>query len=165
MAENGAAAGAAGSGEGGVKTFTQEEVNAMIGRRVNEVTSKYADYDSLKEKAGKYDEIQESSKTELQKANDRADELQKQLDTLTKANTVRDAREKVSKETDVPVDLLTGDDEATCKAQAEAILKFAKPHSYPGTKSNPGKQGGSSAGSPEDESMREFARQIFNKGE
>lgn len=162
---NGGAAGAAGSGEGGAKTFTQEEVNAMIGKRVNEVTSKYADYDSLKEKAGKYDEIQNSGKTELQKANERADALQKQLDGLTKANTVREAREKVSKELSIPVELLTGEDEETCKKQAEAILKFAKPQQYPGTKKNNGNKGNSGAGSQGDESMREFARSIFGKGE
>lgn len=162
---NGGAAGAAGSGEGGAKTFTQEEVNAMIGKRVNEVTSKYADYDSLKEKAGKYDEIQNSGKTELQKANERADALQKQLDGLTKANTVREAREKVSKELSIPVELLTGEDEETCKKQAEAILKFAKPQQYPGTKKNNGSKGNSGAVSQGDESMREFARSIFGKGE
>lgn len=159
---NGSAAGAAGSGEGGVKTFTQEEVNAMIGKRVNEINSKYADYESLKEKAGKYDEIQESSKTELQKANDRADALQKQLEGLTKANTVRETREKVSKEMNIPAELLTGEDEETCKKQAEAILKFAKPKEYPGVKKNKPVQ--HKTGN-EDQAMREFANMIFRKGE
>ncbi len=161
---NGGAAGAAGSGEGGVKTFTQEEVNAMIGKRVNEVTAKYADYDSLKEKAGKYDDIQNSGKTELQKANERADELQKKLDGITRENTVRAAREKVSKEMSIPEELLTGEDEETCKKQAEAILKFAKPQQYPGTRKN-GKTNNGAGGSETNESMREFARTIFGKGE
>ncbi len=163
---NGGAAGAAGSGEGGVKTFTQEEVNAMIGKRVNEVTSKYADYDTLKEKAGKYDEIQNNGKSDLQKATERADNLQKELDKLTKANTVREAREKVSKEMEVPAKLLTGEDEETCKKQAEAILKFAKPNKkYPGPKKNDGSKGNGGSGAQNNESMREFARNIFGKGE
>lgn len=157
MADNGGAAAAAGSAEGGVKTFTQEEVNAMIGKRVNEITAKYADYNDLKEKAGKYDEIAESNKTELQKATERANALQKQLDGITKANTIRDARDKVAKEMGIPADLLTGDDEETCKKQAEAMLKHFKPKSYPGTRKNEsGKTGADS-----DESMREFARSIF----
>ena len=165
MADNGGANGA-GSGEGGVKTFTQDEVNAMIGKRVNEVTAKYADYESLKEKAGKYDELEEANKTELQKANERADALQKQVDGFTKANKLRDIREKVSKETTVPAYLLTGEDEETCKKQAEAILNFAKPNSYPGTKKNSGKaKSGANTGSSGDDSMREFARSLFGKGD
>ncbi len=158
---NGGAAGAAGSGEGGAKTFTQEEVNAMIGKRVNEVTAKYADYNALKDKAAKYDQIQEGNKTELQKATERADALQKQLDGLTKANTVREVRDKVSKEMNIPAELLTGENEEDCKKQAEAILKFAKPHQYPGTKRNEGQSGG---GTSNNESMRKLARQLF-KGE
>lgn len=139
MAENnGGAAGAAGSDEGGAKTFTQEEVNAMIGKRVNEVTSKYADYEDLKTKASKYDEQQNKGKTELQKANERADSLQAQLDKLIKENTVRQARAKVSEEMKVPVELLTEESEEACKKQAEAILAFAKPQGYPGAKQNKG---------------------------
>lgn len=165
MAENGGAASAAGSAEGGVKTFTQEEVNAMIGKRVNEITAKYADYNDLKEKAGKYDQIAESNKTELQKATERADALQKQLEGITKANNIRDARDKVAKEMNIPADLLTGEDEETCKKQAEAILKFAKPKSYPGTRRNNSNKNNKDADSFTDDDMREFAQSIFGKGE
>lgn len=155
---NGGAAGAAGSGEGGVKTFTQEEVNAMIGKRVNELTSKYADYESLKEKASKYDRQQDESKTDLQKANERIDELQNQLSGMTRANTIREVRDKVSKEMKVPATLLTGDDEESCKKQAEAILEFAKPKSYPPAKRNPNNN---DPDAQEKEAMRAFAKQIF----
>lgn len=136
MAENnGGAAGAAGSGSGET-TFTQEQVNAMIGKRVNEITSKYADYDALKEKAGKYDQIQEEGKTDLQKATERADSLQKQVDALTKENTVRHVREKVAAETGIPANLLTGEDEETCRKQAKAMVDYFKPNSYPDVKDN-----------------------------
>ena len=50
------------------KTFTQEEMNRIIADRVQRERSKYNDYDSLKEKAAKYDAHEEASKTELQKA-------------------------------------------------------------------------------------------------
>lgn len=154
-------AGAGGNGNEPEKTFTQAEVNAIVEGRLSRERDKYADYESLKDKAGKYDEIQNEGKTDLQKANEKADLLQKKLDELTKADTVRQVREKVSKETKVPAELLTGEDEEACKAQAAAILQFAKPQGYPGTKRNNGNNGNSSAGTQNDESMRVFARQIF----
>ncbi|MBR4514596.1 MAG: hypothetical protein IKO61_06900, partial [Lachnospiraceae bacterium] len=42
--------------------------NRIIADRVQRERSKYNDYDSLKEKAAKYDAHEEASKTELQKA-------------------------------------------------------------------------------------------------
>ena len=43
-------------------------------------------------------------------------------------------RQKVSAATGVPAELLSGDTEETCTAQANAILKFAKPSGYPAVK-------------------------------
>lgn len=100
------------------KTFTQAEMNAIIEGRLAREREKYSDYDSLKEKAGKFDEIQEANKTEIQKANEKAEVLAKELESLKASNTIKAAREKVAKETAVPVELLTGNDEESCKAQA-----------------------------------------------
>ncbi len=140
------------------RTFSQDEVNSIVKSRLAEEKKKYADYEALKEKAGKYDAQQEEGKSELQKALDKADKLQKQLDDMNRQSTARQTRDKVSKETGVPADLLTGEDEESCKAQAEAILKFARPGSYPGTKPNTRNTGNSSQA---DDAMRAFARQIF----
>lgn len=71
------------------KTFTQAEMDSIIEGRLAREHEKYADYDSLKEKAGKYDEMQEQSKSELQKANEKANALQAKLDQLEKDGTVR----------------------------------------------------------------------------
>lgn len=144
------------------RTFTQDEMNAIIADRLSREKSKYADYDELKAKALKFDEAEESSKSELQKQTERADKLQAQYDALIKSNDIRNTREKVAKETGVPLELLTGADEESCKAQAEAILKFAKPKNYPGTKTTPTQQSG---GSSTDNAMRELAHQLFRKGE
>ena len=53
--------------------------------------------------------------------------VQKELDDLKGANALRDLREKVSKETGVPAELLTKNTEEDCKAQAEAIKAYARP--------------------------------------
>ena len=115
------------------KTFTQSELNAIIGDRLAQERKKYADYEELKGKAEKYDAAEEASKTELQKEQERSANLQKQLEALQKADAERQLKEKVSKETGVPMELLRGDTEEDLKAQADAILKFAKPGqpSYP----------------------------------
>ena len=112
------------------RTFTQAEMNAIISDRLTRERSKYADYDDLKAKAAQFDAAQEAGKTELQKANEKAAKLQQQLDALNSANTLREVRAKVSAATGVPADLLSGDTEEACTAQAQAILKFAKP-GYP----------------------------------
>lgn len=144
------------------KTFTQAEMDSIIEGRLARERQKYADYEDLREKASKYDEYQEQSKTELQKEKEKSDALQEKLTALEKEGTVRQVREKVAKDTSVPAELLTGEDEETCKKQAEAILKFAKPKNYPGTKENHRKTANSQE---KDASMREFAYQIFGKGE
>lgn len=147
------------------KTFTQSELDAIIQSRVAEEKKKYADYDSLKEKAGKYDEQQEANKTELQKANDKVTDLQKQLDAMKQAKNVDDIRAKVSKDTGVPANLLSGNDEETCKTQADAILKFAKPKSYPGTKRNNGTNNNAGSGDADAEAWKDFANSIFGREE
>ena len=134
------------------RTFTQAEVNAIIADRLNRERTKYADYDSLKSKAQQFDAAQEADKSELQKATEKAASLQAQVDSLTKANTLRDLRTKVSTETGVPADLLTGDTEEACKAQAAAILKFAKPSGYPSVK-----DGGDPAKKPSGSTRDQFA--------
>lgn len=116
------------------RTFTQSEMDAIIGERLRREHAKYADYEEIKAKAAKFDAEEEANKTELQKATDRANALQAKLDAMTKADEIRKIREKVAADTGVPASILSGDDEESCKAQAEAILKFAKPDKYPAVK-------------------------------
>ena len=108
------------------RTFTQAEMNAIISAadRLSRERSKYADYDDLKAKAQQFDAAQEAGKTELQKANEKAAKLQEQLDTLTKANTLRDIRGKVAAATGVPAELLSGDTEEACTAQAQHLAGY-----------------------------------------
>lgn len=108
------------------RTFTQEEVNEMMGKVRREVTSKYADYADLKAKAGKYDEAQEAAKTELQKATERAQRAEAEAQSLRQAKARADLASKVSAATGVPAPLIQGDDEAAMTASAQAIAAFAK---------------------------------------
>lgn len=113
------------------RTFTQTELDAIIRDRLIREREKYADYETLKDKAQRFDAAEEAGKSELQKAQDKANALQAQLDALVKANSVNEIRAKVAQETGVPVNLLSGDTEEACKTQAQGILAFAKPAGYP----------------------------------
>lgn len=119
--------------DGQVRTFTQDEVNAIVGKRLAEEKGKYADYDEIKAKAAKYDEAEEANKTELQKATERANNLEAELQGMKKAEEIRHTREKIANETGIPCNLLTGSTEEECKAQADAIKAYATP-GYPKVK-------------------------------
>lgn len=120
------------------RTFTQAEVDAIIGDRLKREREKYADFESLKEKAAKYDAAVESEKTELQKATELAESYRTQLDALKKAEAIRGIRDKVATEKGIPVDLLTGETEETCEAQANALLAWHSPEqkAYPSVRDN-----------------------------
>lgn len=112
------------------KTFTQDDVNRIVAKRVE----KYSDYAELKEKAAKYDEQVEANKTDLQKATERADSLQAELDAIKSAEQIRTMREEVATATGVPANLLTASTQEECEAQAQALLAWSQqrePNGYP----------------------------------
>lgn len=111
----------------GTKTYSQAEVDRMIGERV----AQYADYESLKAKAKKYDEAEDGKKTELQRATDLAAQYKAKLDAYEEAERVSAVRNKVAEEKGVPAELLYGATEESCRAQADKLLAYAKPGSYP----------------------------------
>ena len=112
------------------KTFTQAEVNKIVEERLLRDRQKFGDYEALKAKAAKFDEMEEAAKSELQKATERASTLQQELESLKKEGELRIMRERIAKESGVPATLLTSDTEEGCKAQAKELIEFAKP-SYP----------------------------------
>lgn len=137
------------------RTFTQEEVDHLIGERLFREREKYAGFEDYKAKAEKFDAAEEAAKSELQKAQERAEKLQAQLDEMKRADTLRGIRDKVSHETGVPVSLLTAEDEEGCRTQAQGILDFKKtaPPSVPDrgeVRPSSGSFGGSTAKQFED---------------
>ena len=107
------------------KTFTQDELNAIVNDRLKREREKYVGFDTLKEKAERLDQLEEASKSEIQKMTEKADRLQAELDEIKRAEGIRQIRATVAKETGIPEHLLRGDTEADCRDQAEAIKAFA----------------------------------------
>ena len=116
------------------KTFNQSELDAIISDRLKREREKYADYDELKAKATKLDEIEEASKTELQKATEKAEKLESELIQMKRAEEIRAVRDKVATATGVPAALLSGETEEACTEQANAIMSFKTSSSYPTVK-------------------------------
>ena len=117
------------------KMFTQEEVNAIVEKRVARVKSEPpADYEELKAKAAKYDEAQEAAKSELQKATEAAEKWKADYEALKAEADRKDAIEAAAKEHGVDAAMLArmaGDVEENAKflaEKAEAEPKYGDVH-------------------------------------
>lgn len=118
------------------KTFTQDEVNQIVQERLFKERKKYGeiDIDALKASEASLKAQIDESVAKLTAETERADALKAELDSIKKSNEIRDIREKVAKESGIPADLLHGEDEETCKAEAEKLIDFARPKTYPTVK-------------------------------
>lgn len=106
------------------KTFTQAELDAIIADRLARERGKYADYDTLKDKAARFDAQVEAEKTDLQKAQEQAASLQTQLNALKAETAARNVRDKVAAAKGIPATLLHGSTEEECNTEADALLAF-----------------------------------------
>ena len=89
------------------RTFTQAEMDAIIGDRLKRERAKYADYDELAQKAKAYDEAEEANKSELQKAVEERDKLKAELDKLEAERERAELVAKVAAEKGVDAALLS----------------------------------------------------------
>ena len=116
------------------RTFTQAEMEAIIGERLKRERSKYADYNEIKAKAAKFDEAEEANKSELQKAVEERDKLKAELDKLQAEAARAEQVAKVAAEQGVAAALLSrmaGDVEenaAFLKAQMDNKPKYEAVH-------------------------------------
>ena len=116
------------------KTFNQAELDAIVQDRVKRERAKYDGFEDFKAKAQKYDEQEEANKSELQKAQERALELEEKLKKKEHEESIREMKKKIADELKVPADLLTGETEDECRTQAQAIMSFATSQGYPTVK-------------------------------
>lgn len=142
------------------RTFTQDDVDRIVAERLSREKAKFADYEALKEKAAKFDKSEEDQKSELQKATEKAAELEAKLAAREKADKVRAIREKVAKEKNVPADLLTGDTEDACTEQAKQLLSWKTPEGYPYVRDG-GEANVQSGGGSAREKFAEWAKEQF----
>lgn len=83
-----------GSGSGPDRTFTQADLNRIVSDRLAREREKFANFDELKTKAAELDQLKEGEKTELQKAQDRQTQLERENTELkTRAQEAATRRE------------------------------------------------------------------------
>lgn len=116
---------------------TDEQINALMnlnGNDVNREKSKTEDVKrQLADAQAAIEALNQSAPDPdaLEKATRRVADLEAELNGVRAAEKLRVLREAIAGETGVPASLLTGETEDDCKAQAEAILAFARPSAYP----------------------------------
>jgi hypothetical protein len=67
---------------------SQEQLDRLIGERINRVKSQFADYDDLKAKATKLADLEEANKSEVQKEREAREAAEKERDAI-KAESLR----------------------------------------------------------------------------
>lgn len=79
------------------------------------------------EKAKAYDEFQEESKSELEKAREAAEKAKAELDGYKAKTELSEARSRVAKSAGVPESLVFGTTEEEMEANAKAVAEYARP--------------------------------------
>jgi len=117
---------------------TKEQIDKLMGINGTDINNAKSELDGLKAQLtaaqGEIQKLKDGAAgkpDELKETQDALAALQAELTGMKHAEAVRLVREKVSGEKKVPANLLTGETEETCAAQADAILAFAKAGSYP----------------------------------
>lgn len=105
------------------RTFTQDEVNELVERRLARERAKQGDIAELRRKAKLYDEAEEANKTETQKLTEQNQKQAERIAQLEHGKLVSDACIAHG----IPAeyaDLVTGTDEETVNASAEKVAKL-----------------------------------------
>ena len=108
------------------EAFSQDEVNDIVGKRVEREREKFSDYDDLKEQAGKVETIKSETDEKLKKAGETEADLKKQLD----GAKLETEKVKIVSEFKLSEDLsefVTGEDADEMRKRAEKLSKGVKP--------------------------------------
>jgi hypothetical protein len=112
---------------------SQEALDKVISARLARATAKYADYDDVKSKAAKLDDIEAANKSELQKANERAEAAErKAAETESKA-----LRATVAAAKGVPASSITGTTKEELEASADELIAWREKNSPPAKRKPP----------------------------
>lgn len=126
--------GEGGSGEGNEpepKSFTQEQVDQIVEKRLAKERGKYKDYDELKSKAMKLDEMENAGKSELDKLRESNAALRKQIDDAAAEKQHAEWVSEVAKDKGVPAELLRGSTKDELEAHADLLQAALHPASKP----------------------------------
>ena len=113
------------------KSFTQEQVDQIVEKRLAKERGKYKDYDELKSKAMKLDEMENAGKSEIDKLKESNAALRKQIDDAAAEKQHAEWVSEVAKDKDVPAELLRGGSKEELEAHADLLRAALHPASKP----------------------------------
>lgn len=108
-----------------VEAFNQDEVNDIVGKRVEREREKFADYEDLKTKASSIDTVKAEYETKLSSATNEVTELKKQIGSAK----LETDKVKLMHEFKLPDDMaefVTGENVEEMRKRAEKLAKGVK---------------------------------------
>lgn len=114
-----------GSSGGYTPPATQDELNKIVEARLQRERAKYADYDDLKTKATKFDEVTEASKTELQKERERAEAAERKAAKYEAEKQVATWASEIVKGSSIPANALRGSTKEELTEHFEVLKSIA----------------------------------------
>ena len=99
---------------------SQEQLDRIIGQRIDRVKKQFAGFDELKAKAAQFDDLQEASKSELQRERERAAQLEQEL----AAERHNALKATVAAAKGVPASALSGTTREELEASGDALLEW-----------------------------------------
>lgn len=129
------------------KSFTQEQVNALLAQQKRSVAEKFADYDNVKAKAAKLDEIEQSSKSELQKLAEENATLKTRVESFERDQQVKQWAAEIVKDSPVPASALRGNTREELEAHFKELDALIPKSQQKRPVVPPGKPSGEEAGS------------------
>jgi hypothetical protein len=140
---------------------SQDDLNRIITERVSRERSKFSDYDDIKAKAAKFDELDQANKSEIERAQERVAAAEKAAE-VAQSEALRlriAAKHQISDAEDIAL-FLTGTDEETLTKQAERLAQRTSDRKKQG---NHVPREGIPPREPVEDEMREFTRNLFQK--
>ena len=145
---------------------SQEELNKVVGERVKREAAKYSDYKDLKAKASLLDDLEQASKSEIERAMDRVTAAEAEVAKVP--NLVADALRthlvalhKIN-EDDAELFLTATDPELLLKQVQRLTGREAERSEERKKNGNTNPREGTNP-KPEDDEMRAFARSVFQR--
>lgn len=100
---------------------SQADLDKIIADRLSRERAKFADYADLQKKASEYDKAQESAKSELQKAVERAEAAEKKVTGYETRDQASAWAKEIVKDSKVPADALRGSTKEELQAHFEQL--------------------------------------------
>lgn len=100
--------GESGAGDKFTPITSQEQLNRIIGGRIDSVKSQFADYDELKAKAEKFDQAETEKLSEIEKAVKRAEAAEAKVASFEAEKQRTGWAKEIVKDSGVPVEALRG---------------------------------------------------------